>query len=401
MRAALLSLAMLAAMLSLAGRTVAAPPGGQKAATTIDSLVEPAMSADHLKSMLVQVRVDGRTVYSRAFGESMSGVPATTAMHFRNGAMAFTYMSTLLLELVDRKRVHLEDKLSTFFPTLPHAKEITLKNLADMTSGYADYVYQPELLQAYSRNPFRQWTPEELIHIGVSKPIQFVPGTNWGYSHTNYVILGRVLEKVTGTSLDVALRRYVFRPLRMYETDGYSTPFVPEPVLHSFSSERRGDLGIKPGVPFSEESTFWNPSWTTAAGAVETTTIDDMNRSMEAVGRGVLLSTQSYHAQIDPLLAGFGHKDAKCPACNKLTAAGNYGLGVVNLGPWITQTKNFAGAGATAAYLPSKRIAISVATTLLPEAFDDKGNYPTPSSAIVKALADALAPGTYPKPAAK
>jgi len=57
-------------------------------------------------------------------------VPATPAMHFRNGAMAFTYMSTMLMELVDRKEVKLKDKLDNFLPDLPHADRITLKNLA-------------------------------------------------------------------------------------------------------------------------------------------------------------------------------------------------------------------------------------------------------------------------------
>lgn len=70
-----------------------------------------------------------------------------------------------------------------------------------MTSGYADYVYQPEMLHGTNLDPFRQWTPEELIRIGTSKPMMFEPRSNWGYSHTNYVILDRVLEKITGMPL--------------------------------------------------------------------------------------------------------------------------------------------------------------------------------------------------------
>lgn len=84
----------------------------------------------------------------------MTGVPATPAMHFRNGAMAFTYMSTMLMELVDRKEVRLEDKLNNFLPELPDADRISLKNLANMTSGYADYVYQPEVLRGITLDPF-------------------------------------------------------------------------------------------------------------------------------------------------------------------------------------------------------------------------------------------------------
>ncbi len=362
----------------------------------IRAILGRAMGQHHLKSLIVQVRAGGKNVYTGALGDSMTGVPATPAMHFRNGAMAFTYMSTMLLELVDRKRVRLEDKLSKFFPELPAAGRITLKNLANMTSGYADYVYQPEILRGTSLDPFRQWTPEQMIRIGTSKPMMFAPGTNWGYSHTNYVILGRVLEKVTGMPLDRAMRTYILLPMGLRQTQSFSTARIPEPVLHTFTSERRADLGIERQVPFYEESTFWNPSWTTAAGAVQTTDITDMNTSMEAVGTGRVLSRHSFAAQIGPNLVGFGHHDPKCPVCRRNSTSFNFGLGVVNIGPWITQTKNFAGAGATVGYLPSKRLAIAVATTLEPGAFDDKGNYATPSIAIFSSLANALAPSTLP-----
>ncbi|HZV76280.1 MAG TPA: serine hydrolase domain-containing protein, partial [Candidatus Babeliales bacterium] len=168
---------------------------------SIQSVVRSSMAQNHLRAVIVQVRSQGRNVYSGAFGDSMTGVPATPDMHFRNGALAFTYMATLLLEFVDRGKVTLDTKLSAYFPDLPNANRITLKNLAQMTSGYADYVYQPETMEGVYRDPFRQWTPQELIHIGVSKPMQFAPGTNWGYCHTNYVILGLVLQKIAGMPL--------------------------------------------------------------------------------------------------------------------------------------------------------------------------------------------------------
>ena len=77
------------------------------------------MQQYHLKAIIVQVVADGKNVYTGAMGESMTGVPATPDMHFRNGAMAFTYMSTMLMELVDQNKVKLDDKLSKFFPDLP------------------------------------------------------------------------------------------------------------------------------------------------------------------------------------------------------------------------------------------------------------------------------------------
>jgi CubicO group peptidase (beta-lactamase class C family) len=282
-------------------------------------------------------------------------------------------------------------------PELPYADRISLKNLANMTSGYADYVYQPAVLHGVNLDPFRQWTSRELIHIGISKPMMFEPGTNWGYSHTNYVILGRVLEKITGMPLAEGMKKYILGPMDLKQTQGFATPQIPEPVLHAFSSERREELRVPPESLFYEESTFWNPSWTTAEGVIQITDITDMSKSMEAIGTGKLLSKKSWEAQVGPNLVGFGHVDTNCPVCSPNTTAANYGLGVVNLGPWVTQTKNFAGSGATVGYLPSRRFTVSVVTTYKPAAFDKDGNYKNASGAISAALGNLLAPATILK----
>jgi len=372
---------------------------------TLKTLTSNAMEQYKLKSLIVQIRFKGQDLYTEALGKSMTGVPATSRMHFRNGAMAFTYMSTMLLELIDQnpKEVSLDDPLSKYLPELRDADRITLKNLSNFTAGYADYAYQPEFVNALYLNPFRQWTTEGLIQIGVSKPMQFELGTNWGYAHTNYAILGLVLEKITGMPLAEAMRKYIFVPMGLEQTQGFDTPQIPVPVLHAFTSERRAYLHIPEGTPFYEESTFWNPSWTTAEGAVQTTDITDMSKSMEVVGTGALLSRASWAAQVAPKLIGFGHPDPNChpsnsaclcPTCMKNTAALNYGLGIVNLGSWISQTKLFAGSGATVGYLPSQKLTISVVTTYKSDAFDQEGDYTNASGTIFKLIASALAPNS-------
>jgi CubicO group peptidase (beta-lactamase class C family) len=393
------ALAVAATVLTLASR----PHPARAAADTIfaaaiQSVVRSSMAKNHLKAVIVQVRSDGTNLYTGAFGDSMSGVPATPEMHFRNGALAFTYMATLLLEFVDQKKLTLDTKLSNYFPDLPDANRITMRNLAQMTSGYADYVYQPEMGRALYRNPFGRWTPQELIHIGVSKPMQFAPGTNWGYSHTNYVILGLVLQKIAGMPLADALRRYVLEPMGLKQTAGLDTPEIPQPVLHSFSSERREELGIKPGVPFYEESTFWNPSWTTVDGAVETTDISDLNTSIDAVASGKLLSKASSTAQIAASLEGFGHAQVGCPACRANNAAFNYGLGIIRIGPWIAQTLGFAGASGAVGNLPARKLAIAVEAVNGPGAYDAKGNAGLGAVDLFHALANALAPNSQPPP---
>ncbi|HEY6327172.1 MAG TPA: serine hydrolase domain-containing protein [Candidatus Cybelea sp.] len=389
---AAIALAAVVFVLSSPAAASAATPS----ATTIESVVRSFIAKNHLKAVIVQVRSNGSDAYTGAFGDSMTGVPATADMHFRNGALAFTYMATLLLEFVDQKKVSLDTKIAHFFPELPRSNRITLKDLAQMTSGYADYVYQNSFQDALYRDPFRQWTPEQLIRIGTTGPEQFAPGTNWGYCHTNYAILGRVLEKIAAMPLPAALQRYVLEPMGLKQTTQSATAVVPQPVLHAFTSERRPILGIKPGVPFYEEATYWNPSWTTIDGAVESTDITDLGVSIEAVASGKLLSPASSAAQITPHLIGFGRAQKGCPACRRGSVELSYGLGVILSGPWITQTLGFAGASGAVGYLPAQKLSIAVEATNGPGAYDAKGNAGLGAVALFQALAKAIAPNTLP-----
>ncbi|QAU23128.1 class A beta-lactamase-related serine hydrolase [Dyella sp. M7H15-1] len=390
----------LASALASPAAFAANPEDGQVSspeAKIIQSIVDQVIPQYHLKGIIVQVRRNGKDLYLKAAGESMPGVLVTTNMHFRNGSMVFTYISTMLLELIDQhpQTLSLNDKLSKFFPEIPGSSDVTLKNLLNMTSGYQDYVGIPEVFNGINADPLRQWTPEELIEIGVTPERWFNPGENWAYSHTNYLILGRVLEKITGMPLDRAMQKYIFEPMGLRETKSIDTAQIPGPVMHSFTSERRGALQIPADIPFYEESTFWNPSWTTAKGAIQITDINDMSRSMEIVGNGALLSPTSYLEQVSPNLVGFGHPQDGCPHCTENTYARNYGLGVINLGPWITQTKNFAGNGSTVGYLPAARLTIAVVITYTAGAFDEQGNSTEASQPIFVSLANALAPNIF------
>jgi CubicO group peptidase (beta-lactamase class C family) len=327
----------------------------------------------------------------------MTGVPATTDMHFRNGAVAFAYLATVALQLAEEKRIGLDDKLARYLPDLPHADRITLRMLLDMTSGYEDYVPDETFQRDFYANPFRHWTPEELVNIGVSKPLRFEPGTNFGYAHTGYVIMGRVIEKVTGMPLGEVMAERIFVPLGLRDTVATVTAEIQQPVLHAFSSERRLPLGIAKGVRFYEESTFWNPSWTTAHGDIQTSNIYDLVTTAIAVGTGTLLSPESYEAMVGPRPVGFGKPTAECPACRTLSATFNYGLGVFLYGPWIAQSPLFGGYAATEGYLPAKKIAIAVAVTFSEAGFTEDGDYRgNASTDVFREIAEYLAPDETP-----
>lgn len=179
----------------------------------MDRIVRDTMAESHPKAAMVRVPVDGREILTRAYGESTTGVPATTDMHLRNGAVAISYVATLLLQLVDEGTVRLDDTVSTWLPDIPRSDRVPLGRLARMTSGYADYVHNPELSDAIYRDPFRNWTPEELLAFGTSQPLSYEPGTNWNHAHTNCVILGPALERITGRPVAELLQEKVLDPL--------------------------------------------------------------------------------------------------------------------------------------------------------------------------------------------
>jgi CubicO group peptidase (beta-lactamase class C family) len=245
-------------------------------------------------------------------------------------------------------------------------------------------------------NPFRHWSTQELLDFAVHRPLLYEPGTNWNYAHTNYVLLGLALEKATGTDMPKLLSDKVLRPLGLTGTANADTAAIPAPALHAFSSERRAALEIPAGTPFYEETTFWDPSWTITRGAVQTSTIYDLEATAAGIGSGRLLSPDSYRAMVSTDLRGKTHPQPGCTTCAAMTDGYTYGLGIIVSGHWLLQNPMFAGYAATEAYLPSRKIAIAVAVTFAPEAFDDAGDYRNEAEMLFRKIGAEVAPEDAP-----
>ncbi len=358
---------------------VASPPPTDGPALDVLRIAERAKAEMGLESVIVRVTADGHELLTTALGESMTGVPARPDMHFRNGNIAISYLGTALLRLVDEGVVGLDEPVSRWLPDLRDGDRITLRMLGSSTTGLVDYVTSPGFGETVYADPFRQWTPEELVGVSTGQDPWYEPGTNWSYSHANFVLLGAALEKITGTRLDHLLQREVLGPLGLHETANSFTPDIPTPVLHAFTSDRGR----------YEESTFWNPSWTTAPGAVQTTDICDLARSAVGIGSGELLSPAGYRELLNPGTVGLGKPTEKCPekVCIPQTEATHYGMGLLVLDDWISQHPLFFGYSASQDYLPCEHLAIAVSTTDGPDA-------PSGHSAhtIAQRIAAALAP---------
>lgn len=337
------------------------PPTNDAGRKALD-FARTAMKTYNLKAATLEVDEGGRTLVTEALGESMTGVPAEPDMNFRAGSVGIAFMTTALLQLVDAGVVRLSDPVSRWLPDLPHGGQITLGMLGSSTSGLRDYVSDSAFLAQLNAAPFRQWTPSELIAFPLSHPLWYAPGTNWSYSHANFVLLGEALERISGTRLDRLLDQRVIKPLGLRSTRNNYTPEIPSPALHAFTTGRG---------PY-EESTYWNPSWTTAPGAVITMDTCDLATSAKGLGAGVLLTPQSYRTLLDPGTVGLGGPTADCPVCIHNTQAKHYGLGVEVVNDWVLQNPSFSGYAAEQAYLPGKDVSIAVSVTQGPGTPDDQ-----------------------------
>ena len=195
--------------------------------------------------------------------------------------------------------------------------------------------------------------------------MRFPPGTDFGYTHAGFILLGEALMRASGRPLEDLARTQVLEPLGLANTGARTETRLAEPVLHAYTTER--------GV--YENSTFWNPSWTSHTGFL-TGDMPDLLRLARAFGSGELLSPESHAAQIAPDSVG---------------KAGNrpdryFGLGIVVMGPWIMQMFSFGGYGGTVGYLPSEDLAIAVVITQGPTS-DPDTNWSTP---VFDALREAV-----------
>jgi len=301
--------------------------------------VRVGFTTDALASVTVGVWQDGKPLVVGALGESMTGVPATVAMHHIAGNITNCMLSTVLLQQVEKGKLSLDDKLSKYFPDLPDADQITVEMLENSTTGYRHYTALDSFANAFYADPFRHWTPEELIAYGVAGGPVFTPGTAFLFSDTNFLILARVLEKATGKSMDTLMRTGVLRPLGMKNTTFPDTAATPSPVLHAHTGERG----------FWEDSTFWDPSWTWYAGGMKSN-LADLHTFLVALGTGKLLTRASHRLQLAR------------PAVHT-NPDRYYALGVPVVNGWVFTNPSLDGYSGALAYLPSKRLAVIVYTT--------------------------------------
>jgi D-alanyl-D-alanine carboxypeptidase len=281
---------------SAADTTTAAGGAEQASEADLDAALEKSFKQSGAPGVIAAVQTPDYT-WVRALGvaDRTSKEPMKPEVHHRIASVTKTFTGTLLLQAEAEGLLSLEDTIDQYVEGVPNGNKITLRQMADMTSGIADYNEAKQFLDELASNPKRVWTPQELVQIGIKDSPLFDPGTDFHYSNTNTVLLGLVLEQVTGEPLGELYRKWIFERLGLQETSfPNADPSIPDPHAHGYTFF--GQSGAEPA-----DGTYWNPSIGWSAGRI-ISTVEDLLVYGRALGTGEgLLSPEQQAKRLDSL----------------------------------------------------------------------------------------------------
>lgn len=344
------------------------PPDGLGPELTarLDKAIETVRKQAGIPGVVVGLWMPGQGSYVRATGvaDKATGEPMFLDTYVRIGSETKTFTVTALLELVDEGRIGLDDPIAKYVDGVPNGQRITLRHLAEMRSGLFPYTADKTFVHELLSDPRRQWAPYEVLKYGFKHKNTFDPGAKFEYSNSNLVLLGLVVEKVSGHRLADFIRHRVLRPSHLKDTAlPYAAEF-PQPHARGYT-----DQTLSGKV---EDATDWNPSWAWAAGAM-TSNLDDLRRWAEILATGRLLSPETQAQRLKMLPTGF--------------PGTSYGLGILNTNGWIGHNGSLPGYETVTVYLPERK-----ATLVLIITTDSLVGGQEPSTLLARAITEVVTP---------
>ena len=309
--------------------------GGEQATKAdLDAALKKSFKESDAPGVVAAVQTPDYTwVQTMGVADRASGKPMTPEMHHRIGSVTKTFTATLLLKAADEGLLSLDDKIDQYIKGVPNGDEITLRQMSDMTSGIASYTEYKQWVKEWSSDPTRVWKPEELAKFGLKESPLFKPGKEWFYSNTNYVLLGLVLQQVTGKPIEQLYEEEIIGPLHLTETSFPGTSSaIPEPYDHGYTLQGESS-GQKP-----IDSTHWSPSEAWTAGEM-ISTVEDLLVYGRALGTGKgLLSPQTQSERLDSFVSDV-------PPLNQPPLKGEleYGIGIGKDHGWVGHNGEIPG----------------------------------------------------------
>jgi D-alanyl-D-alanine carboxypeptidase len=318
----------------------------------------------------VWVPGNGEFVKGFGYGNLSPRVPMTVADHFRIGSNTKTFVATVLLQLVDEKKLTLDDTIAHFKLGLsvPNENRITLRELAEMRSGIID-IYAIPGVQKESEAVWATRTPRQWVALAGKQPPLFAPGTKYNYSNTNWFLLGLVIEKATHDTIEREIASRLLTPMGLSQTSFPTTDRgMPAPYARGYSLDAKKQ--------WIDESTVLAPSVSWAAG-VMISDMADMKKWVKAYVTGTTNSASTQKARLTCLPTGTGNL--------------SFGLGIGCSAGWYGYTGGITGYNTGAYYMPAAGITIIALVNSQVEQ-----PFPGVANAIFRDVAKIVTPNNVP-----
>ncbi|MCP3756671.1 serine hydrolase [Streptomyces sp. TBY4] len=303
-------------------------------AARLDKAVRQVMEQTGVPGVTVGLWAPGKGSYVKSFGvaDKATGAPMKPDLGVRIGSETKTFTVTALLQLVDQGKIALDDPIGKYISGVPNGDRITLRELAGMRSGLYNYSEDPGFSKEL--NGTSVFTPQQLLDISFKHPVNFEPGAKFEYSNTNLILLGLVVEKITGRPIQEVIGQDVVKPAGLSSRTLFPVgPEFPEPHAHGYTNDLPGGKIV--------DATDFNPSWAWAAGAM-VSTLEDLRSWAKTLATGTLLTpaTQAERLKTQPI---------------GIIPGDGYGLGIFNVQGWIGHNGSLPGYETLTVYLPEEQ----------------------------------------------
>lgn len=322
---------------------------------TLQRKLDSLRVAQRIPGLTLGVALPDGSAFALASGESdtVRHIAMRPTDRLLQGSVGKTYVAAVAMQLVHEGKLKLDEKVSVYlgrepwFNRLPNAADITVRQLMNHTSGLVRYEFNPKFMTDLRANPLREWTHEEQLAYLFDTKAEFEAGKGWDYSDTNYIVLGMIIERLTGNTYYAEVRRRVLEPLKLTNTIPSDRIDLPG-VVNGYAGPKNELGGYDASIVNGKFAV--NPKFEWTGGGIASTA-DDLARWGSLLYQGRAFDSSMLPVMLTAVPSRLGRNV-------------NYGLGVMVRptphGDAYGHSGFFPGYATEMLYYPSLRAAVAI-----------------------------------------
>lgn len=262
-----------------AAPTLAAPVTTTSEITArLDAVIYRILAQTHAPGAAIALQREGAPAYIKGYGytDVLHSAAVSPSTRFEIGSVTKQFTAAAILQLVEAKKISLDDRVERFVQGYPRAAKVTLRQLLWQVSGLPNFTETRNFGSLASHKP---GSFTAIIALVRNKPLDFKPGSGWKYSNTNYILLGRVIEVASGMPFDAYIKSHIFEVAGMRESGTIADERRIPGMATGYYSDRKG-LHVSPKL---------RSGWAWSAGNI-VSTAGDMLKWDEALFAGKIIS---------------------------------------------------------------------------------------------------------------